>query len=126
MKMKKEIVVAIFLTTLVNILILVVVFIFIRDDEPEYIIRNESWYMGELKQFARECANKESINYDCLHQKIKDNIPPNYYVHVRSFKDEGGRVGWEFACIDTAKPGHEFKLREALEARQDEWRRIYR
>ena len=126
MKVKKEMVGAIVLTSLINILIFMIISIFTRQEESvpepelEYIIRNERFYMGELKQFFAECAGRESVNYDCLHKKIKEGIPPNYYVHVRPYKREDGKAGWEFACIDTTKYGHEEELREALKARNDE------
>lgn len=83
--------------------------------EESYVIKDERWYMGELKRYAGECARRNNqIDENCLNKKIKKNIPSKYYVHVRTYKDDKGNIGWEFACIDTTRYGHEEELEKAL------------
>lgn len=91
-------------------LLLVILLIFCGEKEETYVIKDERYYMEKLKIYTAQCARGTQINTKCLNKKIKKNIPSKYYVHVRSFKDDKGNIGWEFACIDTTKYGHEEDL----------------
>jgi hypothetical protein len=71
---------------------------------PSSVILDDKYYLEKIKNYAYEC------NFDagCMNRKVNKNVPKKYYVHIRKIKS-----GWEFACIDTTKPGHEEELKNA-------------
>ena len=97
-------------------LILILIVFCYCSKEKSFIIKDERYYLEEIKRYISQCDRSNTeINYNCLSNKIKNNIPNKYYVHVRLFKNKDG-FGWEFSCIDTTLPGHEEELKKALKA----------
>ena len=88
-----------------KIILITILIIFVTcSKKTEVVILDENYYMEEIKSYAKQCG----FDVNCMNNKIRNNIPKKYYVHVRRIK-----VGWEFACIDTTLPGHKEELKKA-------------